>query len=159
MFARFAASSGDPIFSLQQTYAQDPRPHKVNLSIGVYHDDAGCIPELASIRRAREIIRDTELPCIYQPMAGAANYRQSVQSLLFGDQHPRVLAGHVATLQTVGGSGALKVGSDLLRRHFPDAEIWISNPSWDNHVAIFEGSGFRARRYPYWDAKTHSVDF
>ncbi|SMP77207.1 aromatic amino acid transaminase [Noviherbaspirillum suwonense] len=159
MFANFAASPGDPILSLQQTYAEDPRSDKVNLSIGIYHDEAGRVPQLKSVKRAQARLRSIDAPCVYQPMAGAANYRQAVQTLLFGAGHTKVTAGHVATIQTVGGSGALKVGSDLLRRHFPDAEVWISNPTWDNHAAIFEGSGFPVKRYTYFDSQTQGVDF
>lgn len=159
MFAKFAAFAGDPIFSLQQTYAQDERTDKVNLSIGLYHDEAGQIPRLESVRRAQALLQISDEPCVYQPMAGATNYRRAVQSLLFGEGHAKVAAGHVATIQTVGGSGALKVGSDLLRHHFPDSNVWISNPSWDNHAAIFEGSGFRVNRYPYFDPETQGVNF
>jgi aromatic-amino-acid transaminase len=159
LFSKFAAFAGDPILSLQQTYAQDERKDKVNLSIGIYHDEAGHIPQLESVQHARALLQTSDTPCVYQPMAGAANYRRAVQSLLFGVDHPKVTSGHVATIQTVGGSGALKVGSDLLRRHFPDSEVWISNPTWDNHVAIFEGSGFLVRRYPYFDPETHGMNF
>jgi aromatic-amino-acid transaminase len=159
LFSKFAAYAGDPILSLQQTYAQDERKDKVNLSIGIYHDEAGRIPRLDSVQRAQALLQTSDAPCVYQPMAGAANYRRAVQSLLFGAGHPKMTAGDVATIQTVGGSGALKVGSDLLRRHFPDSEVWISNPTWDNHAAIFEGSGFLVRRYPYFDPETHGVNF
>jgi aromatic-amino-acid transaminase len=128
LFSKFAAFAGDPILSLQQNYAQDERKDKVNLSIGIYHDEAGRVSQLESVQRAQARLRTTDAPCVYQPMAGAANYRRAVQTLLFGIDHPKVTAGHVSTIQTVGGSEALKVGSDLLRRHFPDSEARISNP-------------------------------
>lgn len=159
MFEHFAATTGDPILTLQEDYAKDERPDKVNLSIGLYYDEAGCIPELASIRRARELASQQHGACGYQPMAGALNYRQAVQTLLFGADHPVVAADCVATIQTVGGSGALKVGADLLKVHFPSSQVWISNPTWDNHTAIFEGAGFEVQRYPYFDPTTHGVDF
>jgi aromatic-amino-acid transaminase len=159
LFEKFTAYAGDPILSLQQTYAQDERPEKVNLSIGLYYDDAGRIPHLRAVQLAQAVVRKEEGPCVYQPMAGAANYRRAVQALLFGEAHPKVAAGHVATIQTIGGSGALKVGSDLLKQHFSDSQVWISDPSWDNHAAIFEGSGFTVKRYPYFDIETRGVDF
>ncbi len=159
MFEKFPVSVGDPILSLQQTYAQDRRQNKINLSIGLYYDENGHVPQLLAVQRAEEILRQRAGPSLYQPMAGAADYRRAVQSLLFDEKHPKITAGHVATIQTIGGSGALKVGSDLLKQFFPDSEVWISNPSWDNHTAIFEGSGFSVKRYPYFDTETSGIDF
>jgi aromatic-amino-acid transaminase len=159
LFEHFAATAGDPILTLQEDYARDERPSKVNLSIGLYYDEAGRIPELPSVRQARKLVSQQQKGSGYQPMAGAANYREAVQDLLFGMGHPVVTAGHVATIQTVGGSGALKVGADLLKAHFPSSQVWISNPTWDNHAAIFEGAGFEVRRYPYFDPATRGVDF
>jgi aromatic-amino-acid transaminase len=159
MFEHFPASSGDPILSLQEVYARDERPDKVNLSIGLYYDDAGYVPDLPSVREARDRVFAGYTATRYQPMAGAANYRQAVQALLFGEDHPAVLADRIASIQTIGGSGALKVGADLLKLHFPGSEVWISDPTWDNHVAIFEGAGFKVCRYPYFDPVTRGVDF
>ena len=159
MFEHFKQYAGDPILSLQQTYAQDGRADKVNLSIGLYYDEDGRIPRLAAVRRAEEYLRTLDRPCVYQPMSGAPEYRRAVQELLFGADNLAILDGRVATIQTVGGSGALKVGSDLLRQHFPASEAWICDPTWDNHVAIFEGSGFTVKRYPYFDPVTRGVDF
>lgn len=159
MFEKFSASAGDPILSLQQTYAQDERQDKVNLSIGLYYDEMGSVPQLLAVQRAQAVVRERVGPCLYQPMAGDANYRRAIQALLFGDEHSKVAAGHVATIQTIGGSGALRIGSDLLKQHFPDSQVWVSDPSWDNHAAIFEGSGFAVKRYPYFDIETHGVNF
>lgn len=159
MFDHVPGVAGDPILSLQEVYARDERPSKVNLSIGLYYDEMGRIPELSSVRIARDRIQNCCQAAGYQPMAGALNYRRAVQALLFGADHPVVATGRVATIQTLGGSGALKIGSDLLKTHFPDAEVWISDPSWVNHAGIFEGSGFRIRRYPYFNSKTGGVDF
>jgi aromatic-amino-acid transaminase len=96
---------------------------------------------------------------LYLPMEGLASYRQAIQALLFGADHPAVADGRVATVQTVGGSGALKVGADFLKRYFPGSEVWVSNPTWDNHRAIFEGAGFKVHTYPYFDQATRGVDF
>jgi aromatic-amino-acid transaminase len=159
LFEHFAAAGGDPILSLQEVYARDERPGKVNLSIGLYYNETGCVPELSSVKLARELVLSRNQACGYQPMSGAANYRHAVQSLLFGTDHPVVAAGHVATTQTIGGSGALKTGADLLKGHFPTSQVWISDPSWDNHVAIFEGAGFEVKRYPYFNPETGGVDF
>lgn len=159
MFKHFSPAGGDPILSLQEVYAKDARPDKVNLSIGLYYDETGRIPELASVKVARRRVESNYRTSGYLPMAGPTNYRQAVQTLLFGIRHPVVTEGHVATIQTIGGSGALKIGADLLRAHFPASKVWISNPSWDNHAAIFEGAGFEVKRYPYFNPDTRSVDF
>ena len=107
MFEHFPRYPGDPIFSLVDRFRQDPRPEKVNLSIGLYYDDAGNVPKLESVRIAEQALQTDTQACIYQPMAGAANYRQAVQAVLFGAAHPKVTAKHIATAQTIGGSGAL----------------------------------------------------
>lgn len=159
MFEHFPASGGDPILSLQEVYGRDQRPDKVNLSIGLYYDDAGHVPNLSSVRDAQNRVFSQYTATRYQAMAGAPNYRQAVQALLFGEDHRAVVSGSIATIQTIGGSGALKVGADLLKLHFPLSEVWISDPTWDNHVAIFEGAGFKVCRYPYFDPATHGVDF
>ncbi|MGH8487170.1 MAG: aromatic amino acid transaminase, partial [Pseudomonas sp.] len=96
---------------------------------------------------------------LYLPMEGLGSYRQAIQALLFGTDHPAVQGGRVATVQTVGGSGALKVGADFLKRYFPDSQVWVSNPTWDNHRAIFEGAGFKVHTYPYFDPNTRGLDF
>jgi len=159
MFEHFPRYAGDPIFSLVDRFRKDPRQEKVNLSIGLYYDDAGNVPKLESVRIAEQALQADTQACIYQPMAGAANYRQAVQEVLFGATHPKVTAKQIATAQTIGGSGALKLGSDLLKQYFPDAQVWVSDPSWDNHAAIFSGSGFTVNRYPYFDAASSGVNF
>lgn len=92
-------------------------------------------------------------------MEGLAPYRQGVQALLFGEQHPALLAGRIATIQTVGGSGALKVGADFLKSAYPDSQVWVSDPTWENHHALFGGAGFKVNTYPYFDAATGGVNF
>lgn len=159
MFEHVDAYPGDPILSLVETYLQDPRPQKVNLGIGLYYDEQGRIPLLASVQQAEAAIAAESGPRSYLPMEGAADYRAVVQKLLFGENNEALKAGRIATIQTLGGSGALKVGADLLKRYFPKSEAWVSNPTWDNHRSIFEGAGIPVHDYPYYDAKTGGVDF
>jgi aromatic-amino-acid transaminase len=151
---------GDPILSLMEAFHLDPRADKVNLSIGLYYDEDGSIPQPEAVKRAHaRLDARKDAPSLYLPMEGMEPYRAAVQSLLFGAGSEALLKKRVATVQTLGGSGALKVGADFLRRSFPEAQVWVSDPTWDNHVAIFEGAGFRTHTYPYFDAGTRSVNF
>lgn len=158
MFSHVDAYAGDPILSLVEDFKQDTRSHKVNLSIGLYYDESGNVPQLGSVKQAIRAI-DLEKAATYLPMEGLAPYRQSIQRLLFGQDHPAVQNQQIATIQTLGGSGALKIGADFLSHYFPDSQVWISNPTWDNHEAIFAGSGFKVNRYPYFNPQTKGVDF
>lgn len=159
MFEHVDAYPGDPILTLVETFHADSRAEKVNLGIGLYYDEAGRIPLLSSVQKAEAARAAAPSPRPYLPMEGAANYRSAVQKLLFGAEHAAVAAQRIATIQTIGGSGALKVGADFLKRYFPASEAWISNPSWDNHRAIFEGAGIVVHDYPYYDAATGGVQF
>ncbi|BBH15315.1 amino acid aminotransferase [Chromobacterium haemolyticum] len=160
MFQHVDAYAGDPILSLVDAFGKDPRGDKVNLSIGLYYDEQGRIPRLNAVQQAEaKLAAQPAPPCTYLPMDGLPAYRKAVQELLFGEGHPALAAGRVATIQTLGGSGALKVGADFLKRYFPDAQVWVSDPTWDNHVAIFEGAGIAVNRYPYFDAQTRGVNF
>ncbi len=159
MFQHVEPFAGDPILSLNEDFQRDPRPHKINLSIGIYFDDAGRIPVLDSVRRAEALVYERGGAKPYLPIEGAANFRSAVQRLLFGAGHAAVAAGRIATLQSVGSSGGLKVGADFLERYFPHSEVWVSNPTWDNHRAIFEGAGIPVHTYPYHDAATGGLAF
>jgi aromatic-amino-acid transaminase len=160
MFAHVESYGGDPILSLMESFHSDPHPHKVNLSIGLYYDHQGRIPHLAAaIEAQHQLLRGQQAPCVYLPMEGLASYRQGVQALLFGAQHPALLAKRIATIQTVGGSGALKVGADFLKAAYPDSQVWVSDPTWENHHALFGGAGFKVNTYPYFDAATGGVNF
>jgi aromatic-amino-acid transaminase len=152
MFEHVEAYPGDPILTLVETFHADTRSQKVNLGIGLYYDEEGRIPLLHSVQKAEAARAAAPSPRPYLPMEGAANYRTAVQKLLFGAEHPAVQQQRIATIQTIGGSGALKVGADFIKRYFPQSEAWISNPSWDNHRAIFEGAGIQVHDYPYYDA-------
>ncbi|WP_028694209.1 amino acid aminotransferase [Pseudomonas cremoricolorata] len=160
MFKHVDAYAGDPILSLMETFKGDPRADKVNLSIGLYYDEAGVVPQLAAVAEVEQrLAGQPHEASLYLPMEGLASYRQAIQALLFGAEHPAVQAGRVATVQTVGGSGALKVGADFLKRYFPQSQVWVSDPTWDNHRAIFEGAGFTVNSYPYFDQASRGLDF
>lgn len=159
MFEHVDAYAGDPILSLNESFGKDPREHKINLSIGIYFDDAGRLPVMRAVREAETGLLQTLGPRPYLPMEGFAEYRQAVQELLFGAHHEAVESKRIATIQTVGGSGGLKVGSDFLKRYFPASEVWVSDPTWDNHRAMFEGAGFAVHTYPYYDAASGGLKF
>lgn len=159
MFQHVDAYAGDPILSMMETFQHDPRPDKVNLSIGLYYDAQGHIPRLDCVREARRRVETDPAPQVYLPMEGLAGYRAGVQRVVFGAHSAAVAAGRVATIQSIGGSGALKVGADFLRRYFPDSAMWVSDPTWDNHVALFRGTGFQVNAYPYYDAATGGLRF
>jgi aromatic-amino-acid transaminase len=159
MFQHVEAYAGDPILSLNEAFGKDTRPNKINLSIGIYFDDSGKIPMLPSVRAAELKVVAEAGARPYLPMEGAANFRAAVQTLLFGADSSSVKSGRVVTVQTVGSSGGLKVGADFIKRYFPDNSVIVSNPTWDNHRAVFEGSGVTVKTYPYYDAATGGLDF
>ncbi len=151
VFAHLEPYAGDPILSLNEAFQKDPRAHKINLSIGIYFDDDGRIPVLASVREAEAQMLSSGGTKSYLPIEGDAAMRRAVQALLFGAAHPALAAGRVATLQTVGSSGGLKVGADFIKRWLPASQVWVSDPTWDNHRAMFEGAGIAVHTYPYYD--------
>ena len=159
MFKHVEPFAGDPILSLNEDFQHDPRPHKINLSIGIYFDDAGRIPVLESVRRAEALLLERGGAKPYLPIEGAANFRAAVQRLLFGAGHEAIASGRVATLQSVGSSGGLKVGADFIKRWFANSEVWVSDPTWDNHRSMFEGAGIPVHTYPYYDAATGALAF
>ena len=159
MFEHLEPYAGDPILSLNEAFQKDQRADKVNLSIGIYFDDAGRLPVLGCVRDAEAQMLAESGPKPYLPMEGLREMRQAVQQLLFGADHEAVTSGRIATIQTVGSSGGLRVGADFLRRWMPDSAIWLSDPSWDNHRAIFEGTGMQVNSYPYYDAATGGLKF
>jgi aromatic-amino-acid transaminase len=159
MFQHIEPFAGDPILSLNDEFQKDPRANKINLSIGIYFDDAGRIPVLDCVRRAEAQLLERSGPKPYLPIEGDPDFRRAVQALLFGANSPALAASRVATLQTVGSSAALKVGADFLKRWFPDSGVWVSDPTWDNHRSMFEGAGLRVSSYPYYDPATGGVKF
>jgi len=159
MFEHVEPYPGDPILSLNEDFGRDPRSDKVNLSIGIYFDDAGRIPVLDSVRRAEARLAEQSGAKSYLPIEGAANFRAEVAKLLFGADAALLRDGRVATIQAVGSSGGLKVGADFIKRWLPDSEVWVSDPTWDNHRAMFEGAGIRVHTYAYYDAASGGVAF
>jgi aromatic-amino-acid transaminase len=159
MFEYIDGYAGDPILTLNQAFQRDSRAFKVNLGIGVYLDETGRLPVMAAVREAARRQHENLSPSGYLPMEGAPEYRRGVQQLLFGDNHAALAGERVATVQTVGGSGALRLGADFLLACGEMRQIWISDPSWDNHRGIFEGAGFAVHTYPYYHRSERSVDF
>ncbi len=149
----------DPILGVTEAFNNDPNPRKVNLGVGVYTDDAGRVPLLECVRRAERTITERGAPHAYLPIDGIAAYDRAVQKLIFGTDSALLEAGRLVTVQALGGTGGLRVGADFLRLFAPGAQVWISDPSWENHRALFEGAGFQVNVYPYYDAATHGLDF
>lgn len=160
MFQNVDAYAGDPILSLMERFKEDPRQDKVNLSIGLYYNEEGVIPQLQAVAEAEARLNaQPHGASLYLPMEGLNSYRNSIAPLLFGADHPALREGRIATIQTLGGSGALKVGADFLKRYFPASQVWVSDPTWENHVAIFNGAGFEVNTYPWFDEETKGVRF
>lgn len=160
MFQDIDAYAGDPILSLMETFKQDARPHKVNLSIGLYYNEQGVIPQMQTVAAAEEQLHaQPQAASLYLPMEGLPPYLSAIAPLLFGAEHPVLKAGRIATIQTLGGSGALKVGADFLKFYFPDSQVWVSDLTWENHIAIFNGAGFTVNTYPWYDTATNGVKF
>ena len=149
----------DPILGVTEAFVADTRPNKVNLGVGVYCDDNGKVPVLDCVRRAEQKLAAAAAPHSYLPIDGLQSYDRAVQAELFGADSAVIRDGRAVTVQALGGTGGLKVGADLLKRINPGAEVWISDPSWENHRALFEYAGFTVNSYPYYDANTHGVNF
>ena len=149
----------DPILGVTEGYNADTNPNKVNLGVGVYYDDEGKVPVLECVRRAEQKLAESPLPRNYLPIDGIPAYDRAVQELLFGADSAAIREQRIVTVQTPGGTGGLKVGADLLRRLNANAQLWISDPSWENHQALFDYAGFKVRAYPYYDAASHGVKF
>ncbi len=148
----------DPILGLTELYKADTHASKVNLGVGVYYDDSGKVPLLECVSRAEQQLVATAKPRAYLPIDGLPAYANAIQRLVFGPDSLVIAEQRVVTLQTLGGTGALKVGADFLKRISPDAQVWISDPSWENHHGLFEDAGFVVNSYPYYDAPTHGVN-
>ncbi|MCL1500782.1 aromatic amino acid transaminase [Xanthomonas nasturtii] len=158
-FANVEQVPGDPILGLTEAYNADSRPNKVNLGVGIYYDENGRIPLLRAVHKIEQQLAQEAKPRGYLPIDGLAAYDKATQELLFGAESALVASGRVATSQTVGGSGALRVGADLLKKLLPTATIAISNPSWENHRAVFGAAGFEVVDYTYFDAASHGLNF
>ncbi len=149
----------DPILGITEAFNADQNPKKVNLGVGVYVDDSGKVPLLECVRRAEREMAEKAAPRSYLPIDGLATYDREVQRLLFGADSPVITSTRGIAVQALGGTGGLKVGADFLRRLSPSAQVWISDPSWENHRALFEGAGFTVNTYPYYEPTTHGLAF
>lgn len=158
-FSEVTLAPADPILGLTDAFQADQNPAKVNLGVGVYQDGRGKVPVLSVVRDAERLWYEKEDSKAYLPIDGLPAYRQEVQALLFGRDSALIREGRVVTAQALGGTGALKLGADFLRRFLPRAELHISQPSWENHRALFEAAGFTVKEYPYYSSKTHGLDF
>lgn len=159
MFQHVDPYAGDPILSLMEDFGKDSRSNKVNLSIGLYYNEQSIVPQLAAIQAAYPVINTSnDKVKSYLPMDGLKTYNQATQALLFGTDSPARQAKRVVTVQTLGGSGALKVGADFLKKYFPESDVWVSQPTWENHIAIFNGAGIQAHFYPYFDEQSNGVN-
>ena len=159
MFTHLSEYPGDPILTLNENYLKDARPNKVNLSIGIYFDENGDLPLMGAVRTAEQRLVSRLSAKPYQPMEGSAAYTRAVQHLLFGIDHPALAARRVATIQTVGSCGALRLGADFLRIAFPDSQVWVSDPTWENHNSILRSAGMTVHSYPYFDAGQGGIRF
>ncbi|POR09224.1 amino acid aminotransferase [Diaphorobacter sp. LR2014-1] len=159
LFSAVEMAPRDPILGLNEQYAADPNPAKVNLGVGVYFDDNGKLPLLQCVQAAEKAMMDKPAARGYLPIDGIAAYDNAVKALVFGAESDVVKAGRVATVQAIGGTGGLKIGADFLKKFSPNAKVLISDPSWENHRAIFTNAGFEVGSYRYYDASNRKVDF
>jgi len=159
LFTAIEMAPRDPILGITEAFNADKNPNKVNLGVGVYYDDNGKVPLLECVRKAESQLMEKASPRTYLPIEGLAIYDKAVQELVFGADSPVIQEKRAITVQAIGGTGALKLGADFLKRFSPNAQVWISDPSWENHRALFESAGFVVNNYPYYDAATRGVNF
>ena len=159
LFSAVEMAPRDPILGLNEQFATDTHPNKVNLGVGVYFDENGKLPLLACVQAAEKALMDTPKPRGYLPIDGIAAYDNAVKKLVFGADSDVVKQGRVATVQALGGTGGLKIGADFLKKLQPGAKVLISDPSWENHRALFTQAGFEVGSYRYYDAATRSLNF
>jgi aromatic-amino-acid transaminase len=159
LFAAVELAPRDPILGLNEQFNADPNPAKVNLGVGVYFDDNGKLPLLKCVQAAEAQLVEAHKPRGYLPIDGIAAYDKAVQGLVFGAGSEILTAGRVATVQALGGTGGLKLGADFLKKLNPGAKVLISDPSWENHRALFTNAGFLVESYPYYDADKRGVRF
>ena len=159
LFSAVEMAPRDPILGLNEQFAADPNPAKVNLGVGVYYDDQGKLPLLACVQAAEQTMMATPTARGYLPIDGIAAYDAGVKALVFGASSEPVQSGRIATVQAIGGTGGLKIGADFLKKLSPSADVLISDPSWENHRALFSSAGFVVKNYRYYDASPRGIDF
>ena len=159
LFTTVEMAPRDPILGLNEQFNADPNPHKVNLGVGVYFDDNGKLPLLQCVQAAEQAMMEKPSARGYLPIDGIAAYDSAIKNLVFGANSEPVTSGRIATVQAIGGTGALKIGADFLKKLSPDAKVLISDPSWENHRALFTNAGFTVETYAYYDATNRGIDF
>src|SRR4051812_3978535 len=159
LFASIEMAPRDPILGITEAFNADKNPNKINLGVGVYYDDNGKVPLLEWVKKSEALLMEKAAPRTYLPIDGLAAYDKAVQELVFGADSAVVQEKRAITAQAIGGTGALKLGADFLQRFSPTSQVWISDPSWENHRALFESAGFVVNNYPYYDAATRGVNF
>ena len=159
LFSAVQMAPRDPILGLNEQFAADTNPAKVNLGVGVYYDDNGKLPLLQCVQAAEKAMMEAPKARGYLPIDGIAAYDSAVKSLVFGADSEAVTSGRAATVQALGGTGGLKLGADFLKKISPNAKVLISDPSWENHLALFTNAGFKVESYPYYDAANRSINF
>lgn len=159
MFDTLTLLPADPILGLSQAYAADQNPNKVDLGVGVYKNDVGQTPIMAAVSQAQLRRIQTETTKSYTPPAGIPGANQAVLSLVYGEQHSALINNRVRVVQTPGGCGSLRVAAELIQRAKPNATLWVSNPTWANHIPLLSSAGLQIREYPYYDYTSHSIDF
>lgn len=159
MFEHIPAYAGDPVLSLVEKFVKDPRPEKINLCIGLFYNEEGKIPLLEPVRIAEDRLMAQHNPRSYLPMDGLGEFREIVREFVFGKTHSAIQEQRIATIQTIGGSGALTLTADFMHQHFPQTELWVSDPTWDNHRTIFEAAGLKVNVYPYYDLEKNEIRF
>jgi aromatic-amino-acid transaminase len=159
LFGAIEMAPRDPILGITEAFNADTNPAKINLGVGVYYDDNGKVPLLQCVQKAEAKLMEQPAPRTYLPIEGLAAYDKAVQELVFGADSAVIQEKRAITVQALGGTGALKLGADFLKRFSPDSDVYISDPSWENHRALFESAGFAVHNYTYYDAATHGVNF
>lgn len=159
MFESIPLAPADPILGLNEAFAKDPNPEKINLGVGVFQDASGKTPILASVKEAERRLLEGESSKGYLAITGSPQYAQAVGKLVFGAEHPALKEGRVATAQTPGGTGGLRVAADFIKQCFPAAKVWMSEPTWPNHPSVYRAAGLEVATYPYFDPATNGLAF
>jgi aspartate aminotransferase len=159
MFDLLSAMPEDPILGLMAAYRKDPREQKIDLGVGVYQNDQGQTPVMRAVKKAEDRLIEQQSTKTYQGIAGDPEYNHRVLDLLLGGDHPALTDGRAVSLQAPGGSGALRIGAEVIRRANPEARLWVGTPTWPNHIPLLGSSGFQIEEYPYYDHNNHRINF
>ncbi len=159
MFEKLPLMPSDPILGVMAEYRADTASHKIDLSVGVYKDESGHTPVMAAVKKAEALLLEQENTKSYLSPLGSPEFNSSMLALLLGNGHPALEANRVRGIQTTGGCGALRVAAEFILRANPDATIWVSDPTWGNHMPLLAGAGVNLKTYPYYNAATHNIDF